>query len=281
MPAEQVRQAHIKDLVDLPDPSLADLADLAHRPLPVGMQVVNEPKFIPTPAQAQWHNDLQRKIEARACELGATAVPSLGVGSTTRRVVGFPRKCIAFYRSIGASKKVLDWLLNGIDVTPDRPIVRRGPRHGAPNYSSCYQCTLCSGKPFDYKIRPTCVGCCRRRDFVTASVAEDVAMGGIWEWNHRAKALLKLFGRSWDSLTKQELKNLGGAAPYAECSLGVAPKPGKEGRLICDQRSFNQAFDKPKCELEKIERYLLILRSNDVGVEFDLEAAYKHLLLCV
>ena len=61
LPAEQARQAHIKNLVDLPDPSLADLADLAHRPLPVGMQVVNEPKFIPTPAQSQWHNDLKKK----------------------------------------------------------------------------------------------------------------------------------------------------------------------------------------------------------------------------
>ena len=119
MPAEQVRQAHIRDLVDLQDPSLADLADLAHRPLPVGMQVANEPNFIPTPAQSQLHNDLQKRIEARACELGATAVSTLGVGSTTRRVVGFSRKCIAFYRSIGASEKVIDWLLHGIDVTPD------------------------------------------------------------------------------------------------------------------------------------------------------------------
>ena len=58
MPAEQVRQAHIKDLVDLPDPSLGDLANLAHRPLPVGMQVVNEPKFTPTPAQLKWHDNL-------------------------------------------------------------------------------------------------------------------------------------------------------------------------------------------------------------------------------
>ena len=94
------------------------------------MRVVNEPKFIPTPAQSQLHNDLQKRIEARACGLGATAVSSLGVGSTTRRVVGFPRKCIAFYRSIGASEKVIDWLLHGINVTPDRPIVRRGPARG-------------------------------------------------------------------------------------------------------------------------------------------------------
>lgn len=71
------------DLVDLPDPSLGDLADLAHRPLPVGMQVVNEHKFTPTPSQLQWHNDLRRRIKARACELGATAVTTLGLGGKT------------------------------------------------------------------------------------------------------------------------------------------------------------------------------------------------------
>jgi len=61
----------------------------------------------------------------------------------------------------------------------------------------------------------------------------------------------------------------------------VAPKLGKEGRLICDQRWFNLAWEKLLCLLEKIECYVLLLRQNDYLIEFDLKAAYKHLLLAV
>ena len=84
-------------------------------------------------------------------------------------------------------------------------------------------------------------------------------MGSIWPWKDRAKALFVLFGRSWDSLTEKELRYLGDHAPYAEDSPGVAPKRGKGGNLVCYQRSFNLASDKLKCDLERIERYLILL----------------------
>ena len=142
-----VCHTYITHLVNLPDPNLVELAEMARQLLPLGMWEADEPIFKPTKGLLEWHNDLWFRVKVRAAELGATAANNIGVGmySTTNKAVGCPRKWIAFYRSIGASNHIINRLLHGIEVDPVRPITRQGPRKGIPNYS-CYQCSKCNGK---------------------------------------------------------------------------------------------------------------------------------------
>ena len=59
------RHAYIAQLVNLPDLSLVDLAEMARQLLPLGMWEADEQNFKPTEAQLDWHNDLQLRSESR------------------------------------------------------------------------------------------------------------------------------------------------------------------------------------------------------------------------